>query len=137
MKEEKFHRHLGIYGICRNGTKLLTVRKTRGPYRNRYDLPGGSIEANESLVQALHREFDEETGMKINILGNVGTAEFIVKYDLRDSTHIQHIAIFVEVDMKDGEFTGHSASDDTSGIEWIHLESINEGNSSPLVLVAK
>jgi 8-oxo-dGTP pyrophosphatase MutT (NUDIX family) len=49
MNEKKFHRHLGVYGICRNGTKLLTVQKTRGPYRNRYDLPGGSIEVNESL----------------------------------------------------------------------------------------
>src|SRR5690554_4238732 len=122
MKEEKFHRHLGIYGVCKKGKNLLTVRKTRGPYKNRYDLPGGSIEANETLVQALHREFVEETGMKINIISNVGTAEFIVKYDLRENTHIQHIAVFVQIDVKDEGSTRNSASDDTSGIEWMHLD---------------
>jgi ADP-ribose pyrophosphatase YjhB (NUDIX family) len=100
-------------------------------------MPGGSIEANESLVQALHREFDEETGMKMYIIDNVGTTEFIVKYQIQENTHIQHIAIFVEVEVKDGDLTGNSASDDTSGIEWIYMDRINEGNSSSLVIAAK
>ncbi len=137
MTKEEFNRHIGIYGICRKDNKLLTVKKTSGPYRNRYDLPGGTIEQNESLIQAIDREFDEETGMQINISRNVGIVEFIVKYDFRDYSHIQHIAIFLEVVIKEEGTNFNGVSDDTTGIEWIDIDKINEGNSSPLVLTAK
>ncbi|MCM3629768.1 NUDIX domain-containing protein [Paenibacillus glycanilyticus] len=60
---EHWHRHLGVYGICLNEEKLLVIRKGGGPYFGRYDLPGGTVEANESLVGAMHREFLEETGL--------------------------------------------------------------------------
>lgn len=137
MKEEKFHRHMGIYGICKNENKVLVVKKTGGPYRNRFDLPGGTIEQNESLVQAIHREFDEETGMQINVSGNVGTVEYIVQYGFRGNTHIQHIAIFVEVIIETENSVIDGLSDDTSGISWVDIDKINESNSSPLVLTAK
>ncbi|MFU2205868.1 hypothetical protein [Streptococcus pluranimalium] len=45
--------HFGVYGICIKGGKLLCVRKNRGPYKNRYDLPGGSQESGESLLEHL------------------------------------------------------------------------------------
>ena len=34
--------HIGIYGICIIDNKLLCIKKARGPYKNRFDLPGGS-----------------------------------------------------------------------------------------------
>ena len=34
--------YLGIYGVCLNENKVLCIKKARGPYKNRFDLPGGS-----------------------------------------------------------------------------------------------
>jgi ADP-ribose pyrophosphatase YjhB (NUDIX family) len=59
--EEKWHKHLGVYGICIHEGKILLIHKIGGPYANRYDLPGGRVEPNEPLVDALRREFEEET----------------------------------------------------------------------------
>lgn len=37
-----------------------------GPYDEKLDLPGGTIEFNETPVDALKRKIYEETGVKIN-----------------------------------------------------------------------
>jgi 8-oxo-dGTP pyrophosphatase MutT (NUDIX family) len=64
---EQWHRHLGAYGICFNDEQLLVIHKGDGPYFGRYDLPGGTVEANESLVGAVQREFLEEAGINVEI----------------------------------------------------------------------
>lgn len=35
---------------------LLVIRKSNGPYIGRFDLPGGTIEPNETLSEAVRRE---------------------------------------------------------------------------------
>jgi len=132
----EYHRHLGVYGVCYQHNQLLVVHKTRGPYRNRYDLPGGTIEPNESIIQAIYREFQEEAGLVINIDKNIGTSEFIVRYDINDKTHIQHIAIFLQVSVE-ASCAPSIISDDTAGSKWVKLEDLTLENSSPLVITAK
>ncbi|GIP31663.1 NUDIX hydrolase [Paenibacillus sp. J2TS4] len=132
----KYHRHLGVYGICCQDNQLLVVHKTDGPYRNRFDLPGGTIERDESIIQAIYREFQEETGFVINVNHNIGVSEFIVPYSLRDCSHIQHIAILLEVSLE-GSCESILISDDTAGWSWINVDEIGEDNSSPLVQAAK
>ncbi|PWW06555.1 NUDIX domain-containing protein [Paenibacillus cellulosilyticus] len=61
-KEALFHRHIGVYGICMENNHLLVIRKMCGPYKGRYDLPGGRLENAESLHI---REFREETGSTV------------------------------------------------------------------------
>ncbi|SET96606.1 NUDIX domain-containing protein [Salinibacillus kushneri] len=65
-KSKKYHRAFGVYGIYVEGNKLLVINKNGGPYKNRYDLPGGSLESGESLSVAIQREFKEETGKPLN-----------------------------------------------------------------------
>jgi ADP-ribose pyrophosphatase YjhB (NUDIX family) len=62
--------------IFRDG-KVLLVRRARSPGKGFYSLPGGRVEHGESLHQALAREVDEETGLKIEILGLAGWREVL------------------------------------------------------------
>ena len=57
--------HIGIYGICIKDNGLLCIRKEKGPYRNRFDLPGGSQKEHEGFTETLIREFKEETGYTV------------------------------------------------------------------------
>jgi chloramphenicol 3-O phosphotransferase len=60
------HRNIsrvGVYGVARDGHNILVVVQPRGPYVNRFDLPGGGIEFGETIEQTLHREFLEEVGL--------------------------------------------------------------------------
>lgn len=123
--EERWHRHLGVYGICIHEGNLLVIHKNGGPYTNRYDLPGGIVEPNEPLADALRRELEEETGLGINIIRNLGVFDYIVPYTLveRGTTHIHHIAIFYEIEYQSGELTycTDMHDNDSVGAEWINI----------------
>jgi 8-oxo-dGTP diphosphatase len=62
--------------IFRDG-KVLLVRRARSPARGFYSLPGGRVEFGESLHTALHREVDEETALRIQIVGLAGWREVL------------------------------------------------------------
>ncbi|HEY3677290.1 MAG TPA: NUDIX hydrolase [Bradyrhizobium sp.] len=62
--------------IFRNG-KVLLVRRAKSPANGFYSLPGGRVEFGETLHTALHREVDEETGLKIEIVGLAGWREVL------------------------------------------------------------
>ncbi len=49
-------------------TKLLAARR-RAPskYVGQWEFPGGKVEPGENPLQALHRELDEELGIKVTI----------------------------------------------------------------------
>lgn len=60
---KKFHRAFGVYGIISGDDDLVVIKKNGGPYINRFDLPGGSLEDGEELQSAITREIKEETGL--------------------------------------------------------------------------
>ena len=56
--------------IKKNNKYLLTKRydpKNKAVH-NTWQLPGGGLEFNETIIQGLHRELFEETGLKVKIL---------------------------------------------------------------------
>jgi ADP-ribose pyrophosphatase YjhB (NUDIX family) len=57
--------------------KTLLVRRARSPARGFYSLPGGRVEFGETLHAALHREVDEETSLKIEIVDLAGWREVV------------------------------------------------------------
>ena len=62
--------------IFRDG-KVLLVRRARSPGKGFYSLPGGRVEFGESLHQALAREVDEETSLRIDIVALAGWREVL------------------------------------------------------------
>ncbi|WP_018758083.1 NUDIX hydrolase [Paenibacillus terrigena] len=133
-----WHRHLGIYGICIEHEQLLVIHKNGGPYTGRFDLPGGSIEPNESILKTIVREFLEETGISIHVLRNIGTKDFIVPWRRSnfDHTHCHHIAVFYEVTRMSGSIEESPNIGDSLGAAWVSINDLNEHNSSPLVIEA-
>jgi ADP-ribose pyrophosphatase YjhB (NUDIX family) len=68
---------LAVSGAIFRDGRLLLVRRARSPAKGFYSLPGGRVEFGESLHTALHREVDEETGLRIEILGLAGWREVL------------------------------------------------------------
>jgi 8-oxo-dGTP diphosphatase len=62
--------------IFRDG-KVLLVRRARSPGKGLYSFPGGRVEFGETLHTALHREVDEETTLRIEIVGLSGWREVV------------------------------------------------------------
>jgi 8-oxo-dGTP diphosphatase len=64
--------------IVRDG-RILVVRRARNPALNLYTLPGGAVEAGETLVQAVVREVREETSLDIEPVALAGHREVIAR----------------------------------------------------------
>jgi 8-oxo-dGTP diphosphatase len=64
--------------IIRDG-KVLIVRRARPPARGLYTLPGGGVEAGETLVEAVVREVREETALAIEPVALAGYREAIAR----------------------------------------------------------
>ena len=71
------HPQLAVSAAIFRDGKILLVRRAGAPARGFYSLPGGRVEFGESLHAALHREVDEETGLKIEIIDLAGWREVL------------------------------------------------------------
>ncbi|MEX1084039.1 MAG: NUDIX hydrolase [Xanthobacteraceae bacterium] len=60
--------------IVRDG-EVLVVRRARAPAEGLFTLPGGRVEAGETLTQAIVREVREETGLTIEPVALAGYRE--------------------------------------------------------------
>ena len=131
--------YIGVYGICIKDNKLLCIKKVRGPYKNRFDLPGGSQKESEGLTETLVREFPEETGCQIKGYGNCRAYDVFVEESNRT---VHHIMVFynVDINLEQQDTISEKLEDelnDSSGIYWIDLEELDIKNSSPLILKLK
>lgn len=76
--------------IVRDG-KILVVRRARKPALRLYTLPGGAVEAGETLHEALVREVREETSLTVEPVAFAGHREVIVRD--RDGRVERHFVI--------------------------------------------
>ena len=131
----KWNRHLGVYGIYVEDNRLLVVNKTRGPYIYRYDLPGGSLDSDESLEMGLQRELLEEVGESFEIINHLGTSDYVMPWPNIESKQ-HHIALFYKIERLEPLVINRISADDTAGYDMVDTRFINESNASPLVMDA-
>lgn len=137
MKE--FHHAYGVYGIYAEGQSLLVIKKNGGPYKNRYDLPGGSLEEGEGLVSAVKREFLEETGFSICKFHQLATFTFTYPWIYQKWNWNQHLCIFYEIQeiSRNRQAVTDFLGQDSLGAVFIPFTKLTLENSSPLVLKAR
>ena len=131
--------YLGIYGVCLKENKVLCIKKARGPYKNRYDLPGGSQKTSEGFTETLVREFLEETGYKVSSYDNCRAYDVFVEEEERT---VHHMMVFYAVEIETYQskeiqtFLGNEKND-SAGIYWMDISELNITNASPLLLKLK
>jgi ADP-ribose pyrophosphatase YjhB (NUDIX family) len=64
--------------IIRDG-RVLVARRARGPALGVWTMPGGVVEAGETLTEALVREIEEETALTIEPVALAGHREVVVR----------------------------------------------------------
>jgi 8-oxo-dGTP diphosphatase len=61
-----------IFSTRKNTNYVLLIQRKNNPFKNEWAFPGGFLEANETLETGAKRELEEETGLVVNSLQEVG-----------------------------------------------------------------
>src|SRR6185503_2753460 len=99
--------------------KILLTRRTDN---GRWCLPGGAMEAGESLTECCAREVEEETGLKVKVgrlIGVYSTPHRIIEY--ADGNRIQFVSHSFEAEVIGGELT---LSDETTEYGYFTVDEI-------------
>ncbi|SCU43852.1 phosphohydrolase (MutT/nudix family protein) [Mammaliicoccus lentus] len=106
-----------IYGLVKNeNDEILAVHNIK---HDTWSLPGGSVEANETLREAVIREFYEETGFDVEVKNIVAINEGKI---LKHNNH----ALFITFNCKiTGGNINNNSPKEISKIKWIKSNEID------------
>lgn len=63
-------RTVGVFNVIQNDSTILLIKRNNPPL---WDLPGGTLEQNEQVLECLQRTTFEETGLITEPIKKVGT----------------------------------------------------------------
>ena len=83
---------VGVGAVVVHEGRVLLIRRGKEPLRGRWVVPGGTVEAGETLHDALVREVLEETGLTVQ------PREVVLVFDriLREGTEVRYHYVIVD-----------------------------------------
>lgn len=76
--------------------QVLLVRTTK--WRGLWGVPGGKVDWGETLVEAVEREFREETGLRLHDVRYAQTQEAVLSEEFYKPAHMVLVDFFARVD---------------------------------------
>ena len=104
-----------VGAIAVSGERLLLIRRGRGPAAGSWSLPGGRVEAGETLAEAVLRELAEETGLE-------GVCDELVGWVERMGP--DHHFVILDFAVTVLEPREPTAGDDAVEAEWVPLDEV-------------
>ena len=108
--------------IIRDG-KVLVVRRARNPALHLYTLPGGAVEAGETLMQAVAREVREETSLDVEPVALAGNREVIAR-DAQGRVERHFVILCFAARWRSGEATLNEELDDARWLDPAELSGL-------------
>ena len=111
---------VGAFIFRNNGDEALVVRRGVPPRLGVWSIPGGAVEIGERLEDALHREIEEETALKIEILECAATLDRIDR-DEHGRVRYHYVLIDYLCVPVSGEAIARS---DIAEARWVRMEGL-------------
>ena len=106
-----------VGAVVRDGSQLLLIQRGRPPEMGRWSLPGGRVEAGETLAQAVVREVGEETGLPVVCGPLIGWVE-------RFGDDFHYVILDFEATALESEPL--VAGDDAADVAWIEIDDLDQ-----------
>lgn len=111
---------VGVGGVILQGQQVLLVRRAREPLRGQWSLPGGLVEAGETLAAAVRREIAEETGLRVRVERIVEVLDRITR-DSRKRVQFHYVLVDFLCRVQGGRLRARS---DASEVRWVRRDQL-------------
>lgn len=130
--------HVGAYGVIIKDNKIILVKKARGGYKGKLDLPGGGIEHTELPEEALKREIMEEAGINITNYKLLDVVATNIKWEMEPNLweDLHHLGILYTVDTNEYLLKNEADGLDSNGANWYNIAELNKKELSPFTILA-
>ena len=110
-----------VAGIVTCNNEILLTQRAKNPGKGKWDLPGGFVDPNESLEQALSRELIEELNLSISdwkyFCSNPNTYNYRdIEYRTEDAMFIAELASKPDLSKEDSEIMS---------VQWLKIDEMN------------
>lgn len=133
---EVVNTYVGAYGVIVNDGKVVLIKKARGGYKGKLDLPGGGIEHTEHPNEALVREIMEEAGVNVKEYSLLDIASANIKWKMKEDLweDLHHIGILYSVLIENGELKKEADGLDSDGANWYSISDLSKKELSPFTI---
>ena len=128
--------HIGAYGVIISSDKIALIRKARGGYKGKLDLPGGGIEHTETPSEALVREIMEEVGVNVEGYSLLDVTSTNITWEMEPSLFedLHHIGILYQVNIDNLNLKKDADGIDSDGADWYKIEDLSRDMLSPFTI---
>jgi 8-oxo-dGTP diphosphatase len=113
---------VGVGAVIVESRRVLLVKRGRPPLLGEWSLPGGVVEAGETLRQAVEREAKEETGLIVKAGEVLEVLDRIIR-DAEGRVHYHYVLIDFLCRVSGGELW---AGGDAAAAEWAREDDLEK-----------
>ena len=135
MKEVK-STHVGAYGFIIKDDMVALIKKARGGYKGKLDIPGGGIEHDETPEEALKRELMEEAGVTVSNYELITATSKTFKWQMFEDTieDLHHIGILYKVDVLEDVVKEEADGIDSNGCNFYKISELDKEQLTPFAI---
>lgn len=131
----KKHTHIGVYALIQKENQVLLIKKSRGAYIGKWDLPGGGFNHGEIPTKCLTREVLEETGLNVSSYNLLEIMSHNTQYlnSNQEMEDLHHIGIIYKTQTSENSNSLKTTGDgeDSLGAKWHTISELTSENLSP------
>ena len=112
---------VGVGTVVLDGERVLLARRGRAPSAGKWSIPGGLVHLGERLEEAAVREVQEETGLRVRLLGLCGVIDRVVRDE--DAVHYHYVIIDYVAESVGGRL---EAGTDCAEVRWVAVGDLGQ-----------
>ena len=112
---------VGVGAVVLDGERVLLARRGRAPSQGKWSIPGGLVHLGERLEDALVREIEEESGLRVRLLGLCGVIDRIVRE--QDAVRYHYVIIDYAAEPVGGRL---QAGSDAAEVRWVNVDDLGQ-----------
>ena len=112
---------VGVGAVVLDGERVLLARRGRAPSLGKWSIPGGLVHLGERLEDALVREIEEESGLRVRVLGLCGVIDRVVRE--QDAVRYHYVIIDYAALAVGGRL---QAGSDAAEVRWVNVDDLGQ-----------